>query len=173
MLPELSTDRLNLTPFTLRHLHVAHLLWTQPLVRRYLWDDEIIDVERAAEPLRASEADFEAHRFGLWGIYRRGDTEVAGFCGLRRGELFPDPELLFAVADRWRRQGLAREAATAVLNYAFNECGLDSVGAATDAPNVDSQRLLARLGMRLVRRADHDGRDTLFYGLTRGEWTPP
>ena len=170
MFRELSTDRLLLTPLTLQHLHAAHALWTQPLVRRYLWDDEIIDVARAAEPLKTSEADFEAHRFGLWGIRWRGETELAGFCGLRQGDVFREPELLFGVADEWRRQGLGLESATGVLDYAFRQLGIARIGAATDPPNVESQRLLGRLGMRLVRRGDHDGRDTLFYGLTREEW---
>ena len=160
---ELTTERLLLVPLTSAHVQPIHALWSEPLVRQYLWDDEVITIERAAEPLRASAADFAAHGFRLWGMYVRTTGDLVGFCGLRRAELFSDPELLFAVADRWRRHGLAHEAARAVLRYARDECGLESVGAATDAANVDSQRLLERLGMRLVRRADHEGRDTLFY----------
>jgi ribosomal-protein-alanine N-acetyltransferase len=169
--PSLSTDRLVLTPLTTGELQAVHALWTQPLVRRYLWDDEVIGVERAAEPLRASERDFRDHGFGLWGMYPRHSQELVGFCGLRRGELFPEPELLFGVADQWRRHGFAGESAAGVLAYAFEQREIERIGAATDSPNLESRRLLERLGMRLVRRADHDGRDTLFYGLTRADWT--
>jgi len=47
---------------------------------------------------------------------------------------------------------------------------LPAVGAATDAANRRSSRLLEKLGMHLVRRADHNGLDTLFYVCTIDDW---
>jgi len=57
-----------------------------------------------------------------------------------------------------------------VLQHAFDELGLPAVGAATDAANRRSSRLLEKLGMHLVRRADHNGLDTLFYVCTIDDW---
>jgi RimJ/RimL family protein N-acetyltransferase len=45
------------------------------------------------------------------------------------------------------------------------------IAAATDAANTKSARVLGRLGMHLLRRADHQGLDTLFYGINRSEWS--
>jgi ribosomal-protein-alanine N-acetyltransferase len=167
---QLSTERLLLSPLTTEHLVSVHELWVQPSVRRYLWDDEIISLERAAEPLKASARNFQERGFGLWGLYLHATHELVGFCGLRVTNLFPEPELLFAVADRWQRQGLGYEAGLSVLAYAFGPLALARVGAVTDPPNISSQRLLERLGMHLVRRAGHAELDMLFYGLDRARW---
>jgi ribosomal-protein-alanine N-acetyltransferase len=89
---------------------------------------------------------------------------------LRRGDLFPEPELLYGLSESYWHQGLATEAAQAVLAYGFDQLTVPAIGAATDLLNVSSARVLDRLGMRLVRRGTHNGLDTMFYRLTRGEW---
>jgi len=98
------------------------------------------------------------------------DAAVSSLGSQKRADLFPGPELLFGLGDVYLGQGLATEAATGVLRYAFEGLGCAVVGAATDAANSRSSRVLGRLGMRLLRRADHQGLDTLFYGMSRSEW---
>ena len=51
----------------------AHALWTDPDVRRYLWNDEVVTLDRVREVLAASTRDFAARRYGLWGVGRRGE----------------------------------------------------------------------------------------------------
>jgi len=52
-LPSLRTERLILRPWTLQDVDALHLLWTDPDVRRYLWDDVVISRERAVGAVRA------------------------------------------------------------------------------------------------------------------------
>jgi len=168
--PIISSDRLQLRPLGLRDLESVHALWVEPGVRRYLWDDEAIDSDRAAEVLQDSENDFQSRGFGLWGLYEQGTGDLIGFCGLRYAELFPEPELVFGLDDDLQGRGLASEAASAVLEYGFCRLALPAIGSATDAPNVASRRVLDRLGMELLGRADNHGSDTLFYRMTRDDW---
>jgi NAD-dependent deacetylase len=165
----LDTSRLRLEPVLPRDTEAMHAVWVDPDVRRFLWDDQVITVETAAEVTRASARDFERHRFGLWSVRTRHVGHLAGFCGLRTGGVGPEPELLFGLLPSFWRQGLAREAARAVLVRAFDALGLERVIAATDVPNVRSAKTLVSLGMRLERRARHQGLDTLFYVLTPPE----
>jgi ribosomal-protein-alanine N-acetyltransferase len=143
-----------------------HALWTDPGVRKYLWDDAVIDRERAADVVARSCADFAERRYGLWAIHLQGLAEPIGFCGLRPSESGA-PELLFGIRPRLWGQRLAGEAATAVLDYAFSSLGHAKVEAATDVPNHPSIRVLERLGMTCTRRGLLNGRDTLFYELTK------
>jgi len=166
----LQTVRLCLEPLGIEHLEAVHWLWCEAGVRRYLWDDRIIDQSQAAGPLKESERDFSDHGFGLWGLYRPASAVLVGFCGLRLADLFPEPELLFGLGEVYWGQGLATEAAQRVLCHAFEGLGHDVIGAATDAANLRSSRVMECLGMRFVQRADHDGLDTLFYRLSRTEW---
>ena len=41
-LPTLETERLILRPWSLDDIDALHQIWTDPQVRRYLWDDEVI-----------------------------------------------------------------------------------------------------------------------------------
>lgn len=161
----LETVRLRLEPVLPRDATAMHRLWTDPEVRRYLWDDEVIPFERAEAAALASAADFAAHRFGLWSLIERRTGALAGFCGLRTEGIGDEPELLFGLLPAYWGRGLVQEASRAVLDYVFRTLGLPRVIAATDVANERSARTLAAIGMRLERRGLHDGLDTLFYGI--------
>jgi RimJ/RimL family protein N-acetyltransferase len=64
-------------------------------------------------------------------------------------------------------QGLATEAARAVLAYGFEQLQSPRITAATDPPNAASVRVLERLGMRFTHRAALNGLDTVFYEIAR------
>jgi RimJ/RimL family protein N-acetyltransferase len=66
--------------------------------------------------------------------------------GLSPFEPVPGIELLYSLAPTHWSRGLATEAATAVLAYAFDTLALPEVLATTDDGNHLSLRLLTRLG---------------------------
>ena len=68
----IGTPRLSLRPLGVADAGAAHRLWTDPDVRRHLWDGRIIPRERGVEVLAASERDFAERGFGLWGVHERG-----------------------------------------------------------------------------------------------------
>jgi len=145
---EIETARLRLRPLDLDDVDAVHRLWTEPDVRRYLWDDQLVPHTRAAAIVDASLMCFTARGFGLWAIRLTAATNLSGFCGLRPAETGNDIELLYGLAPRHWGCGLATEAARAVLRYGFETLRLARIIAATDAPNVGSIRVLERLGMR-------------------------
>jgi RimJ/RimL family protein N-acetyltransferase len=147
---------------------LLHQMWTDPEVRKYLWDDIVIPRDRAAEVVDRSAVSFAERGFGIWVIETLDGREPIGFVGFRPSELEPGddaPELLFGLLPDWWQQGLATEAVQAALDIGFSTLGFTRVVAATDAPNEASVRVLERIGMRLVRRGDLHGLDTLFFEL--------
>ena len=166
----LITERTTLRPIDSDDVPALHALWTDPGVRKYLWDDILINRERAAEVVAASVDDFAAHGFGLWAVRETATGEWIGFCGFRSSD-DKEVELLYGIWPRYWGQGLATEAARALLSYAFLTLGLTEVVAATDVPNHASARVLERLGMQFERRGLLNGLDTLFYRLPRQRFT--
>jgi RimJ/RimL family protein N-acetyltransferase len=77
---------------------------------------------------------------------------------------------------RYQRQGLATEAARALITYGFDEMGLHRIMARTGRDNVRSWYLMERLGMRREAhfRESHviDGkwRDEFVYAVLASEW---
>ena len=63
--------------------------------------------------------------------------------------------------------GYATEAATAILNYGFQELKLPTIYAVTTSENSRSQRVMARLGMEFMGLTDNHYNQTLkLYSLT-------
>lgn len=123
-LPRVQTKRLELEPFAPAHVDALHRLWTDPDVRRYLWDDEIISYE-LAHTVFASIASVQAEGLGMWTLVRRGPGDaLIGFAGLRHPADSLEVELLYGLYPAYWRKGLATEASLAVLRYAFESCGL-------------------------------------------------
>ena len=93
-----------------------------------------------------------------------------GVCGLRGASWAGEPEIVYSlIPERWRR-GLATEAASGVLAYAFGALDLARVIAATSPSNAASIRVLERLGMRAEREGLLDDLPTRFYAMARNDF---
>ena len=151
----LETERLHLIPMGREHVPFLHRLWTDPEVRRFLWDDRVILVEEAAEVVEGS-----LDGPGMWVLQRKGGEEI-GFCGFR--DLEDQVEILYALLPGYWGQGLATEASREALRYAFEELGLERVYAGADPPNETSFRVMERLGMKFDSRRTLHGLEAVYY----------
>jgi RimJ/RimL family protein N-acetyltransferase len=164
---ELATARLRLCPCTTHDLDALFYLWTDPEVRRYLFDDRVISREEAETRLRRSLASFHTHGFGLWLAYRPEEAATVGFCGLSLTGDSPEVELRYGIAPSAWGQGLATEVARAVLRHGFVELGLTRIVAGADLPNVASLRVLEKLGMIFTHRMRTEYGEVAYFVLSR------
>src|SRR5215216_5435827 len=133
--PIIETTRLKLRPFTTGDVGDLHGLWTDPGVRKYLWDDEVISREQVASVVDESMSLFEASNFGLWGVFPREEEALVGFCGYWFFHDPPQLQILYGIAPNQWGSRLATEAARAVIRYGFEELSFDLIIASADAPN--------------------------------------
>jgi [ribosomal protein S5]-alanine N-acetyltransferase len=169
--PELNleSERLRFRPFAPGDVDDLHRLFTQPGVRRFLWDDDIIPRERTAAVVAQSAASFATHGFGLWAVSFQDSEELIGFCGFWHFHEPPRLEVLYGVApDHWTK-GLATEAARGMIRYGFDVLGFARIEASTDAANTASVRVMERAGMRFWKREMTNGLDTIYYAIDRAQ----
>lgn len=160
----MDTARLTLQPLDLVHTKALHTLWTQPEVRRYLWDDEVIPLERIQSVVTESLAAYERNEYGLWMVFEKGQDELVGFTGYWPFFDPPQIQLIYGLApDVWGK-GYATEMGKAMIEYGFERHGLKEIIAATDPPNRASRRVMERLGMNFWKQEDA----TIFYRLKKG-----
>lgn len=99
------------------------------------------------------------HGFGLW-ILRDGmDHRIVGRGLLRHLQVDDRDEVEVGYgfyAEYWGR-GLATEIASACLQLGRDQLGLQSVVALTTPANLQSQRVMTKIGMVLEREIDHEG----------------
>jgi RimJ/RimL family protein N-acetyltransferase len=164
---QIVTDRLVLRPFTAEDLDDLYAIQSRPEVVPYLyWDvrtrDEVGTVLQ--ERLRMDRLTAEGDTL-LLAVQRRDTARVIGDVNLywasaqhRQGEIG------FVFHPDQQGKGYAREAASAVLDLAFDGLGLHRVYGRVDSRNVASASLLRRLGMRQEAHLVHNE-------FFKGEWT--
>jgi [ribosomal protein S5]-alanine N-acetyltransferase len=142
----LETSRLWLRPLTSSDVEPFWQLCNEPLVRRFLWDDQPVAREVIEAIVTAHAAQVQRGQYGLLAVTRQPTAEFIGFCGLRdadEGRI----EVLYGLAPSQWGQGLATEAARAILAHAVTTWGLSTLYASVDSGNHDSIRVLRKLGM--------------------------
>ncbi|MDJ0707232.1 MAG: GNAT family N-acetyltransferase [Leptolyngbyaceae cyanobacterium MO_188.B28] len=160
----LRTERLNLRSCQISDLVAIHQLWTEPDVRRFLFDDRQISAEEAQSFIEASVVSFASHGYGIWLFFEHQNDQVAGFSGLLHS-LQGSPSLIFGARPQLWGRGYAKEATFSVLCHAFDVLGLEKVDADVDEPNQASIRVLEALGMSRIRRAIVNERPLLYYEI--------
>ena len=148
----LSTERLVLRPVTTDD-HAALLAhWTQPDVRRFLFDGAALSAAEVTETIGESVADVAARGYGIWlielgsGAALAGSAPLVGTAGLRPLEE-SGLEIFYSLAPGAWGRGYATEAARAVVEYGLGPLGLPEVLAEVDEGNIASVAVVKRLGM--------------------------
>lgn len=165
---EIRTSRLLLRPLLPEDLDAVHHLWSDPGVRKYLWDGEMIPREKALTMLVRSVESFGEHGFGLWAVLDRSSEALIGFCGFwPSGEDGRGGELLYGLETSCWNAGFATEATEAIIRYGFEEIGMDRIVAGADTRNVASLRVMEKAGLFPDGRDLRNGHDLTYYSLSR------
>jgi [ribosomal protein S5]-alanine N-acetyltransferase len=107
--------------------------------------------------------------YGLFSIFLRAEGTLIGDCGLEHMELGgrPEVELGYDLRSEYWNQGLATEAALAVRDYAFTALDLPRLVSLIREANDASARVAEKVGMRLDRELDLEGRPFRIFALNR------
>jgi RimJ/RimL family protein N-acetyltransferase len=73
--------------------------------------------------------------------------------------------LIYALLPEQTGKGFAAEAASEIIEYAFSDLSFDYLDASCDLPNRASQKVAARLGMKIYKQEEINGRASVFFRL--------
>jgi RimJ/RimL family protein N-acetyltransferase len=183
----LRTERLVLRPLEASDAADVYEYQRIPEVLRYLpWpmreraEAYAHTARRAAGRVLAADGDFVFFAALLPGSATHGaptrDRLVGDFMIRVSSVQHAQLELGWVLHPDFQGRGFAREAATAVRDFAFEQLNPHRVQAFLDARNAASAALCERLGMRreatLLEEEYNDGewQDTAVYGILRREW---
>ena len=162
----LSSPRLHYETLTPDHLDQFHSLVQDNHVRRYLMDGELFPREWSEERVRDSLALMGRRGVGLSLAFDKASGELAGFCGfLEMPSLHPEPQLVYALLERFTGKGYAIEMARAAIADARANAGFRDIIAGVDEVNAASVHVLEKLGF--IRTGTTDGAfgNTFLYKL--------
>jgi ribosomal-protein-alanine N-acetyltransferase len=172
----LETQRLILKPIAKSDRDTLQAILTDRYVRKYLCDDEIWSLQQVEEMLDKSQKHFEEEKFGLWFVETKsdctprsakGDRETIGFVGLWYFFGEKQPQLAYALLPQATKKGYATEAVNKIVEYSFNELGYKYLIASCDRPNIESQKLAERIGMKKIEERMVNQNPTLFFRIDK------
>ena len=165
MPPTLETPRLLLRPLAPGDLPDLIRLDSDPEVMRYVGSPAgVKSPEVTLERVRQRIAT-DHGRLGFWRIEARTGGAFYGLGALIPMPTGADVELAYRLVRRAWGQGIATEAGTALVDYAFRALGLPRVVAVTYPENGASQRVLTKLGFTAQGEREYKGAQTVFYVL--------
>lgn len=149
----LRTHRLKFRCWTEEDLPLARILWGDPRVTHFLSmtsAEAAITGRLQREIARQRELGFQ-----YWPMFSIKNDELVGCCGLQPyKDIF---ELGFHLRPAYWGQGLALEAAQAVMNYGFDTLGITELFAGHHPENMASKKVLEKLGFVYVGDAVYEG----------------
>jgi len=173
----LTTARLRLEPFELKHVDGLHAMNSDPEVMRYITGRPETREETLAVVERV-QTRWRELGYSWWSFVEFASGEVVGagcIQNLRRTEApQPDPGCPLEIGwrlrrDRWH-QGLASEAAIAMAGFAFGPLAARDLYAVCDPENAASAAVMRRLGMDALGLETWYGRSLQAYRTTAERW---
>jgi len=168
----LETPRLILRHLVLDDLDALFALYSDPEIRKY-FPDGVKNYEDTREELEWYLNGHPEHpKIGLWATVHKETGKFIGRCGLLPWEIDSrlEIEVAYLLDKKFWHQGLATEAATGILAYAFDTLNLLRIICLMHPDNIASQRVAQRIGMILEGSVDDIAADnfpTLIYAINK------
>ena len=175
--PSIQTARLILRPFQLSDAAVVQALAGERDIA-----DTTMNIPHpykdgmAEEWIAGHEPGYSEGTSVTFAITLSVDTALIGAIGLRVDRGLNKAELGYWIGKPFWNEGYATEAAVAVLDFGFNELGLNRIHAKHMARNPSSGRVMEKAGMQLEGTARQDAikwdryEDLVSYALLLEDW---
>lgn len=147
---EIKTERLVLRPHGIKYLHSTHEYATDLETTKHMVWLPNDTIEETAEFLRKSDAEWakEVPSYYEFSIIFEG--KHVGAVSIYLNEERTEAEFGWILHKDYWHQGIATEAAKALLEYGVNELDLHHFIAHCDSENIGSYKVMEKLGMQRI-----------------------
>ena len=161
----IETRRLILRPFKSDDVEAAFAWFGDPIVMRFTPTGPDTSIEQTKARLAHYQEHQTEHGFSRWIVLDRHLGRPIGDSGLLALQEYGWIDLGFRLAQPYRGQGLATEAARAWVRAAFDDFHIDRLIAFVHPENVVSIRVLEKLGFHAERRDTIMGMNAIVFSL--------
>jgi RimJ/RimL family protein N-acetyltransferase len=151
----IDTPRLRLRPFRESDLDDLARLYADPAVVRYLWDGRTRDRAATWREIAMFLGHLQIRGYATLAIEERATGQFLGECGPWYPEGWPMLEVGWVVDPQRQGEGIATEAARAVLAWCLTALPAQPICSLIHPDNAASARVATKLGARLEQRLEH------------------
>jgi len=153
---------------------------SDPEVTRFLTWPTYKSVETAHQILALWVEEYKNDTFYLWMIVPKALGEPIGSISVvRQNEDIEEAEIGYCIGSPWWHQGIMSEALAAVMQYLFEEVGMNRIASRHDPNNPHSGAVMRKCGMVYEgthRASDRNNQgicDAAHYAILRSQWHKP
>ena len=159
----LETKRLIFRDWNSADLEPFHSLCADPSVMQFVGNGEQWSWERTEQFVVCACGMSQTLGFCQWPVIHKLGSAVIGFCGFVPAS--DGVEIGWRLAKEYWGQGLATEAARAVLKHGFETLGFQRIIATVQSPNRASIRVVEKLGMKAASSIHRNGRELILFSI--------
>jgi RimJ/RimL family protein N-acetyltransferase len=165
-LPIITSQRLHLFQIESRDAKFIFELMTSPKWIMNIGDRGINSIQDAITYVHQNfQKSYEVNGFGLYKIQLKETGQNIGICGFIKRSFLDAPDVGFALLPEHEKQGFAKEAAAATLQFGFDNLRFEKVYAITLPSNLASINLLTKLGFTKKMDVHQNGSDLYTFEL--------
>ncbi len=143
----LTTKRVGFSRWEIDDIALAYSLWGEPDVTKYICATGVFTTKQIEERLQTEIDNYKKYRVQYYPFFSLESSELIGCCGLRPYKNETDVyELGFHLRKEFWHNGYAFEAATAMIDYAFQMLLASELKAGHNPQNTSSKKVLEKLG---------------------------
>lgn len=170
------TPRLILRQLELSDAEDLFEMDSDPQVHLFIENNPVKSIDQIYEVIEMLQKQYADNGIARWAVVDKATQECIGWCGLK---LYKDDlnkhsnfyEHGYRFKQKHWGKGYATESSKAVLTYGFDHFDVSSIYAITHPNNVNSQKVLGKLGFDFVETFDDEGDLTHWYELKKSNWT--
>ena len=147
------TERLIIREWYLKDIEALHKVMSDEEVMRYVWDYRPATFEQVEQLVRHCMAESSTQQWTTWPIISKHEDILIGYCGFlvrSYGEYKGETEMGWLIDRNYWGNGLATEAALAVLTLGLEKWSFSKVIASAREENTQSVKIMEKIGMSLI-----------------------
>ena len=163
----IETKRLILRQYTLDDFDDLYELLSDPITMKHY--PKPYDKEGTLRWINWCINSYEKYGFGLWALILKETNEFIGDCGLSMQNIDNEilPEIGYHIKKEFWQQGYAKEAASAVKNWAFTNTSFNTLYSYMTKENIGSYKTAKSIGMKRIKEYTNDNETLLVYSITK------
>jgi len=148
---QFKSERLLIRPTLKEDAELIYKLMNTPKFIKFVGDREINSIQDAEKYIQTKMLpQLNALGYSSYTIITKADGAKIGTCGLYNRDGVDGIDIGFGLLPQYEGLGYAYESAHRLLKAAFEEFEIDEIKAITSKENISSQRLLEKLGLKMI-----------------------
>lgn len=169
------TDRLILRELEYTDTNDLFEMDSDPEVHLYIENNPVKSKDEITKVIEMLKKQYQENGIARWAVVDKLTNECIGWSGLK---YFNQPlnnhnnfyELGYRFKKKHWGKGFATESSIAILDYGFQNLDVDSIFAITDPNNLNSKKVLTKLGFDFQETFDYEGDPTDWFVLKKENW---